>query len=282
MSGKVFVSLMVFAALLLEGQAFNTLENVLAAAKRNMDAIVSGNDRGQPIIASKNLVAITGDIKDNIATMETNVQLMMAIFLRKSGNARTYTEALKTMKQNPVLEGNADLFIKREDEFIPSVDNFWKFKGNPSAHTVKTINKWFQKLIGDEQVLAEINLTEGDIGYLVKSISSILKTLKAECLESDQTTVERGVISLPVVRYPTKDDDHLVIYNVDVSAWVQCKTGNMIKDAIDSLKSNPNLGGGLTGNFLTAAFTPRVSVIDQINPDVKEKAVKNVIDELSA
>lgn len=64
------------------------------------------------------------------------LQIMLATFLKKTANAKTYSEALKSMKQNPVMDSNADLFIKREDEFIPSVDSFWKFKGNPSSHTV--------------------------------------------------------------------------------------------------------------------------------------------------
>lgn len=273
---------MVLAAMLLTGQAFETMENVLAAAKRNMVAITSGNDRGKPIITSKQLVAITGNIKNTIADMDANVQLMMAIFLKKTSNAKTYSDALKSMKQNPVMGGNADLFIKREDEFIPSVDSFWKFKGNPSTHTVKTVNTWFEKLIGDEQVLAEMNLTEGDIGYLVKSISTILKTLKTDCLQNDLSIIERGVISLPVVRFPTKLENNIVIYNIDVNAWIQCKTGNMITDAIDSLKSNPNFGGGLTGSFLTATFAPRDSVINNLKPEIKEKAIRSVVAELSA
>merc|ERR1711942_604875 len=161
--------------------------------------------------------------------------------------------------------GNADLFVKREDEFIPSVDNFWKFKGNPSALVIKTVNKWFNKLIGDEVVSDEINLTEGDIGYLVKSVSSILKTLKGECEYTDQNVVEREVIALPVVRFPSLDDDNIVIY----------------KDAVDSMKKNPNHEGGLTGSFLTAAFGPRHSVIDQISDAVKAKAIKSVMDKFA-
>merc|ERR1711942_546729 len=153
----------------------------------------------------------------------------------------------KTMKQNPVMEGNADLFVKREDEVVSD----------------------------------EINLTEGDIGYLVKSVSSILKTLKGECEYTDQNVVEREVIALPVVRFPSLDDDNIVIYNVAVNAWVQCKTGNMIKDAIDSMKKNPNHEGGLTGSFLTAAFGPRHSVIDQISDAVKAKAIKSVMDKFA-
>lgn len=71
---------------------------------------------------------------------------MLAIFLKKTAKASTYSEALKTMKQNPLMGGNDDLFIKREDEFIPSVDSFWKFKGNPSSHTVSiTLPREIQK-----------------------------------------------------------------------------------------------------------------------------------------
>lgn len=157
------------------------------------------------------------------------------------------------------------------------------FNFDPILHLqVKTVNTWFRKLIDDEQVLAEMNLTEGDIGYLVKSISTILKTLKNDCLQNDLSIVERGVISLPVVRFPTKLENNIIIYNIDVNAWIQCKTGNMITDAIDSLKSNPNFGGGLTGSFLTATFAPRDSVINQLKPEFKEKAIKSILAKLSA
>ncbi|XP_014788915.1 uncharacterized protein LOC106882666 [Octopus bimaculoides] len=240
-------------------QGFVSVETIKQNAIKALNEAIGGVDTDQPILFAQEPVAVLGNISKDILKMDLAPKIMMYEFDKKT--YYTYGNMVESLSTAYFAIRESNLAVKRGDKFIKKVDD-WEFS-TPPQNLKKEVGDWIEKLVGKEFAqLFSLDSKHNDV--FLKYVSKSLTAMSKKCRLLNPDVKTRGLVNIPIVVYPTLEDDKFHVYRIIIDDWVSCQ---FINDK-----------GGLTGDFQKATFAPRKDVVEHVSKDIREKLEKLVND----
>ncbi|RBA17355.1 hypothetical protein FPRO05_02079 [Fusarium proliferatum] len=259
-------------------QAFAGPDGTIKTLASQVDEHLKGN--------SDDVVVDVGPVfgqlnEQTVGKLDENVQIMIAGMTKSIAGIpipeRTYEKILALFSQSPLVQvhGNG---ISKSDSLIKQSDSEFKTDGSPDDKIVqevsaylqalsklaginimKKVAAWFRRLVGEE-IMAATNI---DISVLGKVVAQSGVTAK------DLSTIFKGKehaeksLDVAGIRYPEPGRPNFSVFRIHLTAWSD-------SNRILHMQHDSN---GITGEVFQTDYVPRSSVMDNLKPEVRERAI---------
>ncbi|KAL2754195.1 hypothetical protein ACRALDRAFT_1070048 [Sodiomyces alcalophilus JCM 7366] len=226
---------------------------------------VDVRDEKKNVYLHEDLAPSYGALTSNtLKNLDDELKIMITATMKKLAKQtdRSWEGILSTMMQNPLIQPEGQPTVRSEMLLKDSVNDF-KFDGSPDASIVHEVQAWFQKLIGDEDVLRS---TKIDLPVMAKIVAQTGATITGILsMLSKHEVHSKSVVDIGVLRFPDIDHPHFKLYRIQLNAWSDCT-----RHLFHQVDKN-----GIAGTFNSYNFVPRKSVMK----DMADKAHKAAVDE---
>lgn len=149
--------------------------------------------------------------------------------------------AIKEIKQKQAYEwentvaalNNCDALVQIKDSHRRSVKtwsksttDFFKFDGSADSEDVEKLATWFKEVMCEFNPKIYENSTLVREGVVEKLAAIANETgARVESFESFFTATDSHrdrVLEISIIRFPTKDEPHILLYRLEVDAWFKC------------------------------------------------------------
>ncbi|QGI77199.1 hypothetical protein CEK25_003928 [Fusarium fujikuroi] len=234
-------------------QAFAGPDGTIKTLASQVDEHLKGNSDAVIV----DVGPVFGQLNEQtVGKLDENVQIMIAGMTKSIAGIpipeRTYEKILALFSQSPLVQvhGNG---ISKSDSLIKQSDSEFKTDGSPDDKIVQEVAAWFRRLVGEE-IMAATNI---DISVLGKVVAQSGVTAK------DLSTIFKGKehaeksLDVAGIRYPEP------VFRIHLTAWSD-------SDRILHMQHDSN---GITGEVFQTDYVPRSSVMDNLKPEVRERAI---------
>ncbi|KAG4252837.1 hypothetical protein FPRO03_08286 [Fusarium proliferatum] len=240
-------------------QAFAGPDGTIKTLASQVDEHLKGN--------SDDVIVDVGPVfgqlnEQTVGKLDENVQIMIAGMTKSIAGIpipeRTYEKILALFSQSPLVQvhGNG---ISKSDSLIKQSDSEFRTDGSPDDKIVQEVAAWFRRLVGEE-IMAATNI---DISVLGKVVAQSGVTAK------DLSTIFKGKehaeksLDVAGIRYPEPGRPNFSVFRIHLTAWSD-------SDRILHMQHDSN---GITGEVFQTDYVPRSSVMDNLKPEVRERAI---------
>lgn len=265
MLSQTFTFVGVLLLIVAQVQSFEYLKDVIARAKETLALYESGRDTGKPVYMSKGVALDVGNLnRETFQFLPEDLKISIAgchRLLSRSASS-DYDEILSLMMQSPLIQPKEDSSINRMDKFMPEITAWWNFLGKSKATKMQELNNWFLQLITNSDFVAATQLHAKSSLSMAKTTMLMFKKLRKDCKDKEKGLNQRDIIDLAVLQYPQGESETFLLHRVRLFGWVDCKTSNR--------------NGGITGEYTKREFTSRYTIISELSPSSREKALSYI------
>ncbi|KAJ7200675.1 hypothetical protein B0H12DRAFT_1036650 [Mycena haematopus] len=213
-----------------------------------------------------NLAPSFGNLNSNsIKQMDNNLKIMIAATMRALAKVppqqRSWEKVLEVMMQNPLLVTD-ETGTSRAEKLVKDETNFFRVDGSPDPNVVREVETWFINLINDDDVLKSTAIDIKVMAHIVAQTGATIDSFPALIYKNEYH--EKTMVDVGVLRFPDIEHPYFKLYRIQLIAWSDSRR-------ILFVQKDEN---GITGEFNSRIFRPRVSIIQELSASVKEQAIK--------
>lgn len=202
--------------------------------------------------------------KELLKDLDDKLKVMIAGTLMGLGKLpkKNWTEIMSHMMQTSFLNAEPSV-VHQANKLVKSSATDFKLDGNGSEHdiaTVKEVQMWFEKLVNDEDVVANTRI---DFDVLAAVVAQAASAIESFFALHEKKEIEQPLIDISVLRFPDAKRPYFKLYNLKITAWVDSSRTLWVGEDKN----------GLTGKFTSRIFRPRDTVIDSMNETARANAV---------
>lgn len=209
----------------------NTIADIARTASKALMPSKPPHEGYSEVFIQTKLAVEFGDedtLSDWVASLdkELSTAAFFAVKEIKQKKAFEWESCVAALNNCDALIQEKDSHRRHSDKWSKSTDDFFKVDGSPDSEDVKQLESWFKGSICkfNPKIYENSELVQkGVITRLAKiasetgaRISSFEKLFHATDSHRDK------VLEISVIRFPTKDNPHLLLYRLVVDAFFQC------------------------------------------------------------
>ncbi|KAF7373053.1 hypothetical protein MSAN_00512800 [Mycena sanguinolenta] len=249
---------------------FGTLQQAAELIKKFDWSKMEVKDATRDDYLHLNLAPSFGELTPtSVKDLDDNLKVIIAATMRALAKVpaqqRSWEKVLEVMMQNPLLEPDA-VGISRADKLIKEEVNYFHTDGSPDPKVVKEVENWFINLIEDDDVLKSTQIDIKVMANIVAQTGATIDSFPALIYKEEYH--EKTMVDVGVLRFPDTNHPHFKLYRIQLIAWSDSR--RIVFGQKDE--------NGITGEFNSRIFNPRVFTIQELSPTVKKQAITEADD----